>query len=252
MSNHSMKRYLAVAVAALALGACSEADKEVMWEPGYASVCFEADSLADTLVSCKDSVISFSFSLQSSDMTEYTVQVPVLVIGMPVSHDRTFMLAVDASKSTAVEGTNYKAFGTSFTMPAGKVLTTVPITLLRSEDEQQGYKELRLVVQNSADFPDPFVEEKSFICLRVSDQLMKPEWWDAWQEAGWFGKYSRVKYQKWIELYGAGDLGAAPGTGNYAMGSPQVAYYHNLLRQYFIDNPTTDEDGETVEVPKLK
>lgn len=246
--------YALTLLMAMAAVSCSEADREVMWDKEYASVCFEPDSVTDIsgILTHKDSVMTMSFSLQSSGVTEYTVQVPVMVTGMPVAYDRTFSVVADLEGSTAVAGTHYKALQTAYTMPAGSVCTLIPITVYRTADIQDGYKELRLKVISSTDFPSLIIAEKSAMRLRISDQLEEPEWWSRWLAKGWFGKYSRRKYQQWLAIYGSAALGDAPGTGDYAWGAPEIAYYHNLLREYFIENPTVDEDGVQIEVPILR
>lgn len=241
-------------VSALTVVSCSEADREVMWDKEYASVCFEPDSVTDIsgILTHKDSVMTVSFSLQESDVAEYTVQVPVMVTGMPTAYDRTFSVLTDSEGSTAVAGTHYKALQQTYTMPAGSVCTLIPITVYRTADMQDGYKELRLTVTTSTDFPSLIIAEKAAMRLRISDQLEEPDWWSKWFAKGWFGKYSRRKYQQWLSIYGPNALGDAPGTGDYAWGAPEIAYYHNLLREYFIENPTTDEDGVLIEVPILR
>lgn len=246
--------YMAALFAGAVATGCSEADKNVMWEKTYASVCFEPDSIQDIdgLLTHKDSILTFSFSLQSFEMTEYTVSLPVMVTGMPADYDRQFSLRPDEAGSTAVAGTHYEPLRSSYTMPAGKVCIIVPVKVYRTEDMQDDYKELRLLATGSEDFTSPVIEEKSALRLRISDRLEQPEWWARWQAKGWFGKYSRKKYQQWINLYGPASLGEAPGTGNYAMGAPDIAYYHNLLREYFIEHPDVDEDGDTIEVPVLR
>lgn len=250
MMKANIMTYIAAAAVLLSAAGCSEAEKEVMFDSTFSSVCFSTDSITDKQLTYKDSVVTFSFAMQSPDMTEYTAMLPVMVTGMPAARERTFSVAVDAGQSTAQAGVNFEALAASYTMPAGKVLTYIPVRMLRTKDIQDGYKEVRLVTQRNSDFPDLMIEEKTALRLRITDLLTKPDWWDAWDR--WFGKYSRAKYQQWLLIYGQEALNTdGPGTG-YAWSAPEVAYNLGLLRDYFNENPTIDEDGEIVTVPTLQ
>lgn len=229
---------------------CSESEKDVMFDSSFSSICFSTDSIADSQLAHSDSIVTFSFAMQDPSMTEYTAMIPVMVTGMPVAYDRTFSIRVDEAQSTAKEGTNFAAISSSYTMPAGKVCTLIPVKLYRTKDIQDGYKEIRLLSLQSEDFPSLMIEEKTALRLRITDLLTKPDWWDAWD--GWFGKYSRAKYQQWLIVYGQEALSSeGPGTG-YAWSAPEVAYSLSIVREYFEEHPTLDEDGDLVIVPALQ
>lgn len=241
---------IALALAAFAFVGCSEADKEVMFDKSFSSICFSTDSITDKQLSYTDSIVTFSFAMQSPSMTEYTAMIPVMVTGMPADYDRTFSIRFDASESTAQSGVNFESIASSYTMPAGKVCTYIPVKLYRTEDIQDGYKEIRLVTMQNDEFPDLMIEEKIAVRLRVTDQLTKPSWWDAWKN--WFGKYSRAKYQQWLIIYGQEALDSSGPSSGYAFSAPEIAYNLSVLREYFKENPTYDEDGELVVVPNLQ
>lgn len=240
-----------LALLAISFSACSEADRE-MFDTSFASICFSKDSVKDVNITNKDSILVFTFAPFPVEMTSYDVEVPVLVTGIAMDHDRQFQLAIDPANTTGVEGVNFEKLQSSYTMPAGKVCTYVPIRLLRTEDIQSKQLQITLKAVSGGDFNSPVLDDKATIKIQFSDQLEKPIWWDSW--ILWFGKYSRVKYQKWLSLYGTDEsyLSAQSKVNNYAMFHPKVAVLQNALREYFIENPTYDEDGELISVPALQ
>lgn len=249
-----MKKSILYIIAALlaCLTACSEADKE-MFDKSFASICFNPDSIKDGNIIEKDSILVFSFAKFTTDITTYDVQIPVIITGMPADHDRQFSLALIDSLTTAKAGVDYEPLQASYTMPAGAVTTMVPVRLLRTAAIQSQQLQIGLKAISGGDFESPVIEEKSKIIVQFSDQLEKPAWWDYW--ISWFGKFSRTKYQRWIAIYGTDETelkAAKRRVNNYAFMAPKVAVSQNELRNYFIENPTYDENGELVTVPALQ
>lgn len=243
--------YIAVVIV-MCLMSCSEADKE-MFDTSFASICFEPDSVADDNIINKDSILVFSFAKFTPDVTAYDVEVPILVTGMPADHDRQFSVAIIDSLTTARESVNYEALKNTYIMPAGAVCAMVPVTLLRTPDIQSHQLQIGLKAISSGDFGSPVIDEKSKIVVQFSDQLEKPAWWDYW--IYWFGKFSRTKYQRWVTIYGTDETelkSVSRKVNNYAFMHPKVAVSQNELRNYFIENPTYDEDGELITVPALQ
>lgn len=88
-----------------------------------------------TPLSYKDSIV-FSFSSYKEDVVQYTLSIPVLVMGEVKDYDRPFVLKVDESKSTAVRGVHFDFKEEDCIMPANEASKKVPIVLYRKADLQ--------------------------------------------------------------------------------------------------------------------
>lgn len=243
---------LAVLMASLtALVSCHEADR-LMFDTDYASVCIPRDKdgklcFEDTLVTVLEDTATFTFSVMPASCTEYDLQIPIQLTGAPKHQARKFRLQVDEEKTTAISGEEYEPLSSDFILPADSSSVMATIKLLRSEVLAKESRFLALNVVNTDDFPNPVITEENRIVIRVSDILTRPTWWDTWQVA--IGRYSRVKHQKWIEIWGPGSMStdriAAPLASMY----PREALALQKLRIYFEENPTYDETGTLVSVP---
>ena len=243
--------FFAMGMVALLSTSCSEADR-LMFDTNYASVCIPRDKdgklcFDDTLVTVSEDTASFTFSVLPASYTEYDLQIPILVTGTPADRDRKFRLSVDAAKTTAVEGEEYVPLASEFILPADSTKITATIKLLRSEPLASASRDLALTIASTEDFPSAVIGEENRIVIRVSDILTQPVWWTTWKNA--FGRYSRVKHQKWIEIWGPGALSTDRIQAPLASMYPRQALALQKLRVYFEENPTYDENGVLVSVP---
>lgn len=230
---------------------CHEADR-LMFDTNYASICIPRDkdgklNFADTLVTVQEDTATFTFSVLPASYVEYDLQIPIRLTGTPAAVDRRFYLRVDADKTTAVEGEEYESLAGGFVMPADSSATVATIKLLRSEPLASSSRDLSLLVDGGDDFQSPVITEENRIVIRINDILTQPVWWNTWKNA--FGRYSRVKHQKWIEIWGPGSLSTDRIQAPLASMYPRQALALQKLRTYFVENPTYDENGYLVEVP---
>lgn len=233
------------------LTSCHEADR-LMFDTNYASVCIPRDkdgklNFADTLVTVQEDTATFTFSVLPATCVEYDLQIPVQLTGTPSKVDRRFYLRVNADKTTAVEGEEYESLSNGFVMPADSSSTVATIKLLRSQPLASASRDLALLVDGGEDFTSPVIGEENRIVVRINDILTQPVWWNTWKNA--FGRYSRVKHQKWIEIWGPGSLSTDRIQAPLASMYPRQALALQKMRIYFEENPTYDENGYLVEVP---
>lgn len=207
-----MKKYsfhiLGLLLALFALQSCSE-DEFMRYDTARASLCFPRDDngavpYGDQYIKTVKDTDTFTFSIMPATVTSYDINVPVQVTGIPEPADRQFAITIVDSLTTAVAGTDYVALPADLTMPADSTTTHVTLTLLRSADLQQSERVITLRLLPSADFPDAVITEKSTVMLKFGDIITEPSWWASWSKV--LGRWSRVKYQKWLEIYGNEDL----------------------------------------------
>lgn len=247
----TIKQFVVVVGIMLGLVSCSEADR-LMFDTNYASVCIPRDqngklNFNDTLVTVLEDTATFTFSVLPASCQEYDLQIPIQLTGVPSSQDRKFYLTVDADKTTALEGKEYESFAQGFVLPADSSSTVATIKLLRSEALAKASRDLSLHVMGGDDFPSPVINEENRIVVRVNDILTEPVWWSTWYVA--IGRYSRVKHQKWIEIWGPGSLSTEEIQAPLASMYPREALALQKLRLYFEEHPTYDENGVLVSVP---
>lgn len=230
---------------------CHEASRE-MFNTSFSSVCFPKDNngkflFADTLIICTNDTATFSFSIQPPEQTDYDINIPIKVTGLPTDYDRTFSLAVDAKNTTAVEGVNYQALKSSYIMPSNEVSTYIPIKIFRTSDIANAPKDLQLYITSSSDFSSPVIAEQSVIHLRFNDILTEPKWWKKWIAV--LGRWSRAKYQRWLVIWGTTNLTMeGPGAPIPSL-HPKEALAAEKLREYFTNHPTYDENNQLITVP---
>ena len=162
--------------------------------------------------------------LGNTSGSDTTIQLKVMVTGPAKNYDRNFQVVINPEGTTAEVNIHYKPLGSEFSIPAGQLMTYIPVTILRTADLKLASKRfgLRLVPneQLGLSFPDwdaipglnsssePIVEnfDASIHEIIISDYLPKPEVWLGWivegtkQEAGSWGNYSEKKLLLMCEL----------------------------------------------------
>lgn len=162
--------------------------------------------------------------LGNASGSDTTIRLKVMVTGPVKNYDRSFQVIINPEVTTAEVNIHYKSLASSFSIPAGQVLTYVPITILRTTDLKLASKQigLRLVPteQLGLSFPDwdaipglgttdeAIVSnfDASMHELLISDYLPKPAGWSGWivegtnEETGNWGNYSEKKLILMCEL----------------------------------------------------
>lgn len=161
---------IAVSIAVPMLWSCTEEDYKLYDTTQKDSVFFDYKNSRNE----SDSVASYNFGYDIADT--HTIELPVVLMGMPVGHDRVINIVAVPDFSTMVEGTHYTI--TDNVIPANAIDGTVKINLLRGKDPlllEQEFK-LRLTVGENDDLKS--VGNNSFT-VTYSDirPSSRPSWW---------------------------------------------------------------------------
>ena len=104
--------------------------------------------------------------------------------------------------STAQAGVHYEALKDNYIFPAHQPATVLPVVILK-KGEELDHKTvlLKLRLETTTDL-DVALPEKCYVRLLVTNQLLKPAYWDVSPLPIYFGAYSQVKHLKCIEIMG--------------------------------------------------
>ena len=185
---------------------------------------------------------SIVYSFAGKDVTEYTVNLQVDLMGMAVDRDREVRLAIDPELTTAEEGLHYRALETSYVLPAGAYTMQIPVTILGTDPrmENQAFQ-LAIRLEPSADL-GLGLSQRTLARIQFSAMLTKPYYWDA--TYAW-GEYSKVKHEKMIEMFG---IDFPTTYEEYWEDYEMWDAYANVLSQWFDENyPVYDENGNLID-----
>lgn len=187
-----------------------------------------------------DSVTSYNFGYDIAD--SHTIELPVVLMGMPKDHARVINIIAVADSSTMIEGTHYTI--TDNVIPANEVAGTVKINLLRGKDPQLLEKsfKLRLTVGENDDLKS--VGNNSFTIIYSDIRPdSRPSWWTTYSTLPvysfenaqlFFDYFYRLAplgnidiYTEMISRYGDYFVKASSMQGPLAM-------YDSFLRQYVL------------------
>ncbi len=223
-----MKRIRYILIMLLGLAAC-DTDNSMYYE-GEAGLYFAEGKV--------DSVI-YSFTTTTESFIE--VRLPVETLGRPVGIDRNFIVQIDESESTAVEGEDYEGLQNLYVMPANLCSSEVVFRLLYTPKLDEGSVRITLTLENSDIFPD-ILPEKRRMQVIWTNELILPvamEDWD-WFYGRYFGPYSKVKHRYILSVLGLTELpDKFDGARMYYMGLK--------LNNYFADHEVYDEHGNLIE-----
>jgi len=214
-------------VAAMALCvACTDDDYLVYDTAQKDSVFFEYLNSKEEVVDSVDFI--FNYNIASS----YTIEIPVRLMGMPISRDRQIALEPVAELTDMVEGTHYNI--ESAVLPADSVKTTIKVKLLRDNDPLLQERQFRLTLNLVENDDLRAVGEKQFT-ITYSDirPENKPSWWVSYsplpvytfEAAQMFFEYFYANapkanidlYNEMIEAYGDYFMNAKSSKGPFAM-----------------------------------
>jgi hypothetical protein len=198
--------------------------------------------------------VNVSFAYSPTTVQDSTIMIPVQVTGAPIAQDREYSVSVDPSSTEAATG-HYVLPG-KFIMPAGKVIDSLPVKLLRAKDLQDTVKNLILNLSPNQNFntdikispaPADTINLLSFK-INVSDILLAGPYWNS-VFATYFGTFSVKKVRLLNQIVGM-PLNF-PINGIYDLNlSADAALYAIAMSRYLKDQATAgytiyEDDGIT-------
>lgn len=216
----------------LGINACSEGDFE-----GYS-----ADSFIYFDKEAVDSTI-FSFAYDKS-LNEGEVALKVKIISNLEDRKRTFQVRFLPTESTAKEGMHFEKPAEGQFIAAMDSIGYLKLKVMRGDLKNNSVK----AVFELTDTEDFKVGMKAYAKTRIiiSDELNQPAWWDAWHVSNGLGRYTRTKYEAFIEEMHMHDLTMEKdgGTLSYSEVRAYVLEFKRILEK----KPRPDEDGSPMTV----
>ncbi|HBZ26067.1 MAG TPA: hypothetical protein DEO54_07490 [Rikenellaceae bacterium] len=252
-------KYILMATVLLLLYSCKEEYylyndiKRIQFGPDITRIYTPSYNLADTLK-------SYIFFYESAAKQQDTLFFDIYAIGGVSNTDRSFKLeqvAVPGAEN-AVAGKHYKAFNdasltSKYVIKSGAVHAKVPVVMLRDATLKTTTVTLKFQIAQNENFS---TGEPANVWRKAifTDRLSQPPAWDNSATLYYFGKYSVVKHNFFIEKTGQkwdNDfiLAIRP---DYAL----LTYWRGMVKVALVNynlqnpgNPLTDEFGEIVVIP---
>ena len=221
MKNIYIRLLAAIAIVA-GMAGCSENERMSFTDKPavYFSTVTDADSL------------SFSFAAVISD--EGVVSVPVKIMGEAVDKDR--MLSFDADPaSTAKAGINYDLPKDPVVVPAGKVVTEIPITVYNKNLDAGDVRLVLRLIPNS-DFNLGYADRLAAKVV-ITNQLVQPSYWRILSI--YYGAYSKAKHRLCIQIQG---YDFPPKLDSKKV--QEYMSYGRLVYNYLLKTPIWDEETQ--------
>lgn len=204
--------------------------------------------------------LDFSFVHEAAGMKTKIMAIPLSLVGQKKSFNRAINVAVDPSE------TNISPDWIEIQKPmmaADRFTDTLFVKIARDQSMKQKIYSLTLRISDNEFFSAGQIE-KSKIKILISDQLLKPYWWQNWVE--FFGDYHPEVYQQWIKIYKIGldktvpmNIGDQP---NFAWNNmpafpiqiqyPITFFYISELKEHFEKNviyPNNDSSKPRIKLP---
>lgn len=254
-----MKRYLAIYLIILGTLCLQSCEKETMvyqGEPGGVAGIYFLYSGTYTIVGgmrvdhYKDS-IEFSFAKVATNISESTVNLPVVVLGDLAGHDRTFKVRVTGGN--AVEGVDYEPLKDEYVVPANKAKAVVPFVVRRTDKLKKGKVRVILELVENENFKllldsklnDDGKTEVNTLQLKVIFSEIYTEPWDySLFGVDYFGKFTVAKFE-FINTI----MQWSPSNWDDGVVKPQIFSYtarrvqSELQTRADNNDPVYDEDG---------
>ncbi|OQP52966.1 hypothetical protein A4D02_21415 [Niastella koreensis] len=204
----------------------------------------------------RDSIV-YSFAIKPDALTVDTVKIPLRIMGVAVSRDRSVNIQIVADSSTAL-AEQYTVL--PVIVKAGAYTANVPLLVKRAPALKTSDVRVLLEIGNSDDFlPGVYNSTASAsrgggsvrFPVRINDFLTKPSNWDSFI-AAYFGTYSQVKYKLVIDVLGRTQFLIS---GDDAVTTSQMTYFKIKCRNYLADLNTAsgtklkDETGTEITFP---
>lgn len=191
-----MKRHIAIlalAASGLFASSCTEESIELYGEQNYIHFTNQSSK-----------VYRFSFATQPGK-DEYTLEIPVTLIGRALENDAEYGVTVITEGENATT-----ASGASYSLPEHPVFhkgifEDVLSVKLFNTDELKTEKKLVIGVTDNASFKVGPAKYRTAV-IYFSNVLTQPDWWDDDMASIYLGAYSDIKYQQFIIATGVTDL----------------------------------------------
>ncbi|MCD8742125.1 DUF4843 domain-containing protein [Mucilaginibacter roseus] len=214
------KNLILILLACVAFAACKKSEKLTYDSPENIYLNYSGGS-ADT--------ITYSFAyVQGVDRD--TIWVPVIISGNRVNRDRSFILQVVDTATSAVKDLHYEPLKETYTMPANSGRVNVPV-IIKNTDKELENKSVTLTVRVSGgqDFGTNLPDTIRKKTIMFSNRLERPQWWNFWE--GELKTYSRTKHQLFLITSGTRDL-IDLSTPDYYLYIPRSLYYIENTRTF--------------------
>lgn len=142
---------------------------------------------------------SIFYNFGFDENTTMDVEIPVYLMGLPVSHDRVFKVSLDNDKyvdETVVAATSeYYDIPETITLKADSVSITIPVTLKRHPD----LEDLRAIMTiNLEPTEDLDIRGHSEYTITFDDKTPPtPAWWASF----WYGEFTKFKGQLFFRYF---------------------------------------------------
>lgn len=192
-----MKYFLGVFSLALAFVAC-DSDNYLKFDADYAGIYFTTDST------------EYSFSVTPIDVREYTLKIPVQIMGVPVDEVRTVSYELVEEYCSATENVQY-VLGEAVVAP-DSITGYIPVRILRdglAGSYAEGYEKYTLCLRLVAgeDFIPTLDSLSQVHRIKFDNAVEQPAWYNAHGEKVWslsaLGVWHPYKFVKMVEYFHA-------------------------------------------------
>lgn len=222
-----MKKYsfIYIVIALICFSSCKKEQIPVYSSPDF--IQFASD-VTDTVT------VSFFFH-PNADQVE--VALPMQLIGFMPAKDIKYNIEVDSKATTALP--SYYQLPSGFVYGEGKVSDTARIIIKKDPAmATQSFLLVLNIVESGDVFPGQLTKITRVISM--NDMVSQPSWWDALMVRSYLGVYTELKYRKFMEVTGIGNLSL------YDMSQQRV--YMLQFKYYLMDmkvagTPVLEADG---------
>ena len=162
---------------------------------------FEPETYKSGLYFINDST-DYSFGITPLEVKSYELEIPVQIMGAPVSSDRQFQVVIVPENTTATEKVHFE-IPTNLTIKADSVKGVLPLHILREPLGADFYKVSFRIIEN--DEFEPINETMSKIVVTFNNRIEQPNWLDWQNKKAWptskLGAWNPLVYVKFMELF---------------------------------------------------
>lgn len=193
---HQIKNISLILITILALSSCKEN-------------VFQAEEFKSGLYFINDST-DYSFGITPLEVESHIFELPVQIMGAPISQDRAFKVKVIAENTTAIENVHYE-IPAILTIKADSVKGSLLLNILRNDLLNDSFK-LTLSIVETEDFV-PVSASMSKTIITFNNRVEQPNWlakksWNSdemiktWPRSR-LGNWNPLTYVKFMELFAA-------------------------------------------------
>ncbi|MFB6454643.1 DUF4843 domain-containing protein [Chitinophaga sp. Hz27] len=194
--------------------------------------------------------ITYSFAVRPDSLIQDTVWVPMRIMGLSTTQDRTAKIDVMADSTNALAPDDYELLPTK--VAANSYTTKLGIVVHRSSNVKKNEVRIKLAVGTNTDFAPGVANSypggstgggTAFFLVKINNKVTKPANWDNLL-VYFFGTYSDVKYRFVIQVTGVYDF---PTTLPYGIFGVYQSMCQTALDEYEQKNgPMLDENGKQI------